>query len=83
MLEAIGSCLASFTRPIEIGTTPGSLLWLFPLLVSIAVVYKATRMRVLKARRFFLECAVLVLTLSAFMAASIVVLNLLVWLITS
>lgn len=81
MLEPV-ALLASFTSPVEIGTDSVSLLWMFPLLIAISVIYKATRMRVLKPKRFTLECLVLFLTLSAFMIASIVVLNLLVWLIT-
>jgi len=75
-------CLAGLTSPIEIGTNPASLLWMFPLLLAIAVIYKTTRMRVLILRRFVIECAVLFLTLSVFMAASILVLNLLQSLVT-
>lgn len=74
--------LAGLTAPIEIGTNPSALLWMFPLLVSISIVYKTTRMRVLLVKRFIFESLILFLTLSIFMIASILVLNLIVWLIT-
>lgn len=83
MAESFGQILAGFFMPVEIGTTPASLLWMFPLLLSIAVVYKATRLRVLFWKQFTLEVLVLFLTLSGFMILAGVVLNLLVWLITS
>jgi hypothetical protein len=35
--------LASFTHPIEIGTTPGSVLWMFPLLAAISMCTKPPR----------------------------------------
>jgi len=56
---------------------------MFPLLLSIAVVYKATRLRVLFWKSFSLEVLILFLTLSGFMILAGVVLNLIVWLITS
>lgn len=75
--------LASFTAPIDIGTNPQSMLWMFPLLAAIAIVYKATKMRVLFWGRFARETIVLFATLSGFMAAAVVVLNLITWLATS
>lgn len=77
------SLLASFTTPIEIGTTPASMLWMFPLLAAVSLVYKATKMRVLLTRRYLLESLLLFLTVSGFMIMAIIVLNLLSWLITS
>jgi hypothetical protein len=74
--------LASFTAPIEIGTTPASMLWMFPLLAAISLVYKATKMRVLLTRKFLLESLLLFLSVSSFMIMAIIVLNLLSWLIT-
>lgn len=74
--------LAAFTAPEPIGTTPASMLWMFPLLAVIALVYKATKMRVLLIRRYIWESLLLFLTISAFMIAAIVVLNLLDWLIS-
>ena len=75
--------LASFTAPIDIGTNPQSMLWMFPLLAAIALVYKATKMRVLFWGRFVRESLVLFATLSGFMIAAVVVLNLIQWLATS
>ena len=78
-----GFILAAFTAPIEIGTTPSSMLWMFPLLAAISLVYKATKMRVLLTRKYLLESLLLFLSVSGFMIAAIIVLNLLNWLITS
>lgn len=77
------SLLASFTAPVEIGTTPASMLWMFPLLAAVSLVYKATKMRVLLTRRYLLESLLLFLSVSGFMIMAIIVLNLLSWLITS
>jgi hypothetical protein len=71
--------LASFAHPIEIGTTPGSVLWMFPLLASISIVYKATKMRVLFWDRFLREVVVLVLTVSVVMVVIAIALNVIVW----
>ncbi|MCE5186302.1 MAG: hypothetical protein LLF76_09280 [Planctomycetaceae bacterium] len=75
--------LASFTTPESIGTTPQSLLWMFPLLAAIALVYKATKMRVLFMRKYLLDSLLLFMTISVFLIAAIIVLNLVDWLITS
>jgi len=75
--------LASFTAPVEIGTNPTSLLWMFPLLAALSLIYKATKMRVLFLKRFLSESLLLFLSVSGFMIMAIVVLNLLCWLITS
>ena len=83
MPELSLSMLAGFTAPIEIGTTPLAMLWMFPLLISIAVIYKATRLRVLFFKRLFVESLILFLTLSGFMILAGIVLNLVVWLATS
>lgn len=81
MLETF-PLLASFTSPESIATDPQSMLWMFPLLAVIALVYKATKMRVLFFRKYLLESVLLFATISAFMIAAIIVLNLLDWLIT-
>ena len=67
MTPDVGVVLASFTSPIDIPTEPTSMLWMFPLLLSISVVYKATKTRVIFARRFAKEVAVLFGTISVFM----------------
>ena len=75
--------LASFTAPIEIGTTPASMLWMFPLIAAIALIYKATKMRVLFVKKYLLQSLLLFLSISGFMIIAIIVLNLLSWLLTS
>ncbi len=72
-----------FTSPIHIGTDPASMLWMFPLLAAIAIIYKATKMRVLMWKRFIREVGILFVTLSGFMILAIVVLNLIAWLATT
>jgi hypothetical protein len=74
--------LASFTRPENIATAPAFMVWMFPLLAAIAIVYKTTKLRALLATVFLRETLVLFGVLSGFMILAIVVLNLLVWLIT-
>lgn len=75
--------LALFTSPIHIGTDKMSMLWMFPLLAAIAIIYKATKMRVFFYRQFIREVALLFVTLSGFMIAAVIVLNLITWLATS
>ena len=74
--------LGAFTSPIDIPTTPMSTLWMFPLLLSISIVYKATKTRVLFARKFAKEVAILFGTISVFMVFLGVVLIFLVKLLT-
>ena len=59
------------------------MLWMFPLLAAIALVYKATKMRVLFTKKYLLESLLLFLSVSGFMIMAIIVLNLLSWLVTS
>ncbi|MHC4551699.1 MAG: hypothetical protein ACYSUT_02875 [Planctomycetota bacterium] len=75
--------LASFTAPITIKTDPWAMLYMFPLLAAIALIYKATKMRVIFWKRFVRETLVLFASVSAFMIAAIIVINLISWLITS
>ncbi|MEN6306664.1 MAG: hypothetical protein ABFD91_02810 [Anaerohalosphaeraceae bacterium] len=75
--------LASFTTPEHVGTTAMSMLLMFPLLAAIAVIYKTTKLRAFFWKSMVLETAVLFGVLSGFMILAIVVLNLVVWLITS
>lgn len=75
--------VASFTSPVHIGTDPVMMLWMFPLLAAIAIIYKATKMRVLFWGRFVREVLILFATLIGFMLTAIIVLNLITWLATS
>jgi len=74
--------LASFTQPENIATAPAFMLWMFPLLAAIAVIYKTTKLRAILWKIFIRETLILFGVLSGFMILAVVALNLLVWLIT-
>jgi len=74
--------VASFTAPENIGMDAGNLLWIFPLLLSVAVIYKATKMRVIFLRRFFREVVVLFCTLSVVIILIAALLHIGVWILT-
>ena len=76
------SIIASFTAPENIGTTPLSLLWMFPLLGSVAIIYKATKMRVIFTARFLREVVVLFVSISVFMVLVAAALHVVVWFLT-
>ncbi len=82
MMPDMCAILGSFTVPIDIPTNPMSTLWMFPLLLAISIVYKATKMRVLFTRKFVKEVAILFGTISVFMVFLGVVLIILVKLLT-
>ncbi len=82
LLCELGYLVATFTAPQNIGTDIKSLLWIFPLLASIAIVYKATKMRVVFLRKFFTEVIILFCTLSVVMILVAVALHVIVWLLT-
>ena len=82
MPDMLLNILATFTAPENIGTDPRSLLWMFPLLASVSIIYKATKMRVIFTGKFIKEVVVLFISLSLFMIAVGVALYLLVWLLT-
>ncbi len=82
MTPDMSAILGAFATPIDIPTTPMSTLWMFPLLLAISIVYKATKIRVLFTRKFVKEVAILFGTISVFMVFLGVVLILLVKLLT-
>jgi hypothetical protein len=59
------------------------MLWMFPLILSIVIVYKATKMRVIFPKKFVKEVVVLFLTISLFLVLAGIGLNLVVAFITS
>ena len=75
--------LAAFTAPENIGTDPFSVLWIFPLLASVAIVYKATKMRVIFTAKFIKETVILFITISLVMIIVALALNIVVWLLTT
>ena len=83
MTTELFSILATFTAPETIGTTPASMLWMFPLLASIAIIYKATKMRVIFLGRFFRGVAILFATISVFMILTAIALYFIVQYVTT
>jgi hypothetical protein len=82
MIEFGGTLLASFTAPMHIGTNPASTLWLLPLLVSIAVVYKATKVYKIRAYPFLRESAVLFGSILVFILVAALILYGVAWVVT-
>ncbi len=76
------SILANFLSPERIGTNPQSMLWLLPLVLSIAVVYKATKLSTIKASPFIKESVLLFGSIIVFMLVTALVLYALARLIT-
>ena len=74
--------IATFTTPENIGVTPHSMLWLLPLVASISVVYKTTKMPKIRFTSFVKESVVLFGSIVIFMAITALVLVTLAWLIT-
>ncbi len=74
--------LASFTAPIQIDTTPASMLWLLPLVASISIVYKATKVHTIRWKSFLRETAVLFGSIIVFIVAATLVIQTVTWLVT-
>jgi len=74
--------LASFTTPERIGVSPQSMLWLLPLVASIAIVYKATKVPKITALNFLKETVVLFGSIVIFMIITALVLCASAWFIT-
>ena len=73
--------LASFTIPEQIGTTPLSMLWLLPLVASIAIVYKATKLPEIKLVNFVKESVVLFGSIVIFMLVIAFILYAIAWVV--
>lgn len=82
MIQNIYNIVAAFTVPEYIGVEPKTMLWMFPLLASIALVYKATKLRVIFLGKFFKEAAILFCTLSLFMILLGIALHIVVRILT-
>jgi hypothetical protein len=72
--------IGTFTTPEKIGMTPQSMLWLLPLVISIAVVYKATKVPKI-TMSFLKETVVLVGSIIIFIGVAALVLYTLAWII--
>ena len=82
-MNNIGFILASFMLPMDIPTSPTAMLWMFPLILSITIVYKATKLRVIFPKKLIKEVVILFFTISIFLILAGVGLNLLVAFLTS
>ncbi len=71
--------LASFTAPMQIDTTPAAMLWLLPLVVGIAVVYKATKVSSIRPIPFAKETGVLIGSILVFITAAALILYGVAW----
>lgn len=74
--------MANFTEPEGISSNPQSMLWLLPLVVAIAVVYKATKLPKIKALNFLKEVVVLSGSIIVFMFITALILCTMAWLVT-
>lgn len=75
--------MASFTAPENIGTNPQALLLLIPLVASISIVYKATKVSQIRAGVFITESVLLFGSMMGFILATALVLCVVAWLTTS
>lgn len=82
MITITGQIMASFTAPVEITTNPQSLLWLIPLIASISIVYKATKLPAITPVNFIKETLLLSGSIFVFMAMTAAVLFGISWLFT-
>ena len=83
MISNLAFIAATFTAPENIGTTPASMLWMFPLLASIAIIYKATKVRVIFAGKFIKHVVILFCTISVVMIISALALHVIVRILTT
>lgn len=74
--------MATFTEPEMFGPSPQSMLWLLPLVAAIAIIYKATKLPVIKAGKFIKETAILFGSIVVFIVIAALTLHALAWLIT-
>jgi len=81
MLALAADIMAQFRVPEEIGTNPRSLLLVLPLLVAIAVVYKATKVPKVTVGNFLKETMLLFGSIFVFMMITALVLAAVAWLI--
>lgn len=73
--------MATFTIPEKITTDPQSMLWLLPLVASIAIVYKATKLPEIKLANFLKESVILFGSIIVFMFVTAFVLYSIAWLV--
>jgi hypothetical protein len=67
---------------MRIGTDPASMLWLLPLVVTISIVYKATKVARIQPWPFAKETAGLFGSILVFIVVAAVILYALAWIVT-
>lgn len=82
MLDFASCVMAGFAAPEEIGTTAQSLLLLLPVVASIAIVYKATKVPRVSAGNFIKESVLLFGSIVIFMVITALALTAAAWLVT-
>ena len=82
MVLTLMSLLATFTTPMRIDTTPASVLWLLPLVATISIVYKATKVSRIRLRSFTRETAALFGSIIVFIVVAAVILYGVTWIVT-
>jgi len=82
MMDLFGLVTAAFTAPEYLSTDPKSMMLMFPLLAAIAVIYKATKTRVIFPGKFTKEVLLLFATICVVMILAAVALQLITWLLT-
>ena len=73
--------LAAFTSPINITTTPISFFWMLPLIASIAIIYKTTKLKEIHLLNFIKETVLLFTSIAVFIVVTAIVLYAVSWLI--
>ncbi len=73
---------ATFIAPQTIRTNPALMLWMLPLAASIAVIYKATKLRTITPANFIKEAVILFASIVVLVTLIILALYALEWLIT-
>ena len=76
------SLLGSFTTPMRIDTNPASMLWLVPLVATISIVYKTTKVGSMRLWHFTKETAALFGSIVVFIVVAAVILYGLAWVVT-
>jgi len=74
--------VANFVSPERMPTSPQTNLWIIPLLVAIAVIYKVTKLPEITPRKFLKETVGLFLTMFVFIVVSALVLHIIAYLIS-
>ncbi len=82
MTTLLISLLGSFTTPMRISTDPASILWLLPLVATIAIVYKTTKVGSMRLWSFTRETAALFGSILVFIVAAALILYGVAWIVT-